>query len=328
MVERAAIRGHIGAMSEQSLVSAAPAGDFVLPFDIAKAGVRGRLVRLDTASTQALDAHVLPEAAARVAGEALAMAALLGSALKLDGRLTVQTKGSGPLDLVTADYYGSSPAPGDDDATRPRGVRGYARLDVERFANLDGKEFSKLAGEGALAITIEPQRGGQTYQGIVPLSGEGLAASAETYFAQSEKLPTVIRLAAAPLFVAGEKTPRWRAAGLMLQMTPEASKAPGRDEDDWNRLSILARTVEDLELVDTGLAAEKVLWRLFHEDEVRVQPAEPVAFRCDCDTARIVTVLKSYAPEERAGLADLDGIIRARCEFCGITHEIGPEALV
>ena len=300
---------------------AAPPGDFVLPFDIAKAGVRGRFVRLDDASAQALDAHQLPEAAARLAGEGLALAALLGSALKLDGRLTVQTKSSGPLDLLTADYYGAG------EAGEQRGVRGYARLDAARFAALSEPDFAKLAGEGALAITIEPKRGGQTYQGIVSLSPDGLAASAETYFAQSEQLPTVIRLAAAPLFVAGEKTPRWRAAGLMLQMTPEASKAGAAGEDDWNRLSLLARTVEDLELVDTALAPETVLWRLFHEDEVRVQPAETVAFRCDCDAGRIVGVLKSYAPEERKGLADPDGIIRARCEFCGTTHEITPDAL-
>ena len=308
----------------------APPGDFVLPFDISKAGVRGRFIRLDAASARALDAHQLPEAAARVAGESLALAALLGSALKLDGRLTVQTKSSGPLDLVTADYYGSSPAQGEDDRAqirRERGVRGYARLDAARFDALTDTDFANLAGEGALAITIEPRRGGQTYQGIVSLSPDGLAASAETYFAQSEQLPTVIRLAAAPLFVAGDKTPRWRAAGLMLQMTPEASKAGGANEDDWNRLSLLARTVEDLELVDTALSPETVLWRLFHEDEVRVHPAETVAFRCDCDASRIVTVLKSYAPEERTGLADADGIIRARCEFCGTTHEIGPEAL-
>ena len=313
-------------MSEQSPIpSVHPAGDFVLPFDISKAGVRGRFVRLDSASSQALEAHALPEPAARVAGESLALAALLGSALKLDGRLTVQTKSSGPLDIVTADYYGSSPA--EDDDARPRGVRGYARLDAERFAGLDGAGFAKLAGEGALAITIEPKRGGQTYQGIVSLSPDGLAASAETYFEQSEQLPTVIRLAAAPLFVAGEKHPRWQAAGLMLQMTPEASKAPGRSEDDWNRLSILARTVEDLELVDTNLSPETVLWRLFHEDEVRVQPAEPLAFRCDCDTARITQILRGYNAEERAGLADDDGVIRARCEFCGTTHEITPDAL-
>jgi molecular chaperone Hsp33 len=319
-------------MSEQTpIASAASAGDFVLPFDISKAGVRGRFVRLDTASAQALEAHALPEPAARVAGESLALAALLGSALKLDGRLTVQTKSSGPLDIVTADYYGSSPDQGEDDGVqshRPRGVRGYARLDAERFAGLDDAGFAKLAGEGALAITIEPQRGGQTYQGIVSLSPDGLAASAETYFEQSEQLPTVIRLAAAPLYVAGEKHPRWQAAGLMLQMTPEASKAPGRSEDDWNRLSILARTVEDLELVDTNLAPEKVLWRLFHEDEVRVQPAEPVTFRCDCDASRITQILRGYKPEERAGLADEDGVIRARCEFCGTTHEITPESLV
>jgi len=314
-------------MSEQSPIpSATVAGDFVLPFDISKAGVRGRFVRLDSASSQALEAHALPEPAARVAGESLALAALLGSALKLDGRLTVQTKSSGPLDLVTADYYGSAPADGEDEV-RSRGVRGYARLDAERFASLDGAAFAKLAGEGALAITIEPKRGGQTYQGIVSLSPDGLAASAETYFEQSEQLPTVIRLAAAPLFVAGEKHPRWQAAGLMLQMTPEASKAPGRSEDDWNRLSILARTVEDLELVDTNLAPETVLWRLFHEDEVRVQPAEPLAFRCDCDTARITQILRGYNAEERAGLADDDGVIRARCEFCGTTHEITPDAL-
>jgi molecular chaperone Hsp33 len=313
-------------MSEHPPIpSAAAAGDFVLPFDISKAGVRGRFVRLDTASAQALEAHALPEPAARVAGESLALAALLGSALKLDGRLTVQTKSSGPLDIVTADYYGSSP--GEGDAVRSRGVRGYARLDAGRFASLDDRAFAKLAGEGALAITIEPQRGGQTYQGIVSLSPDGLAASAETYFEQSEQLPTVIRLAAAPLYVAGEKHPRWQAAGLMLQMTPEASKAPGRSEDDWTRLSILARTVEDLELVDTNLAPEKVLWRLFHEDEVRVLPAEPVAFRCDCDADRIMQILRGYKPEERAGLADPDGVIRARCEFCGTTHEIAPAAL-
>ena len=294
------------------------AGDFILPFDIAKAGVRGRLVRLDTASAQALAAHKLPEAAARVAGETLALAALLGSALKLDGRLTVQTKSDGPLDLVSADYYGAADG-------KPRGVRGFARLDAARAPADAG--FAALTGKGVLAITIEPKRGGQTYQGIVELSGEGIAASAETYFAQSEQLPTVIRLAAAPLYVAGQKEPRWRAGGIMLQLTPEASADKSRNEDDWSRLSLILKTVEDLELVDTALAPETVLWRLFHEDEVLVQPAEPIAFRCDCDAARISQVLKGYTADERAGLADPDGIIRARCEFCGTTHAIGPEAL-
>ena len=298
-----------------------PYGDFVLPFDITKAGVRGRLVRLDAASARALGAHILPEPAARVTGEMVALGALLGTALKLDGRLTIQTKGNGPLDLVTADYYGA-------DENRDRGVRGYARLDTERFAALTAPAFDKLAGKGALAITIEPRKGGKTYQGIVELSPEGIGASAETYFAQSEQLPTVIRLAAAPLYVAGDPNPHWRAGGMMLQMTPETAKQ-GQEtrSDDWDRLSLLLKTVEDIELVDTSLAPEALLWRLFHEDEVRVQPPERVIFRCDCDTSRITQVLKRYAPEERAGLADPDGVIRAKCEFCGKTHEIGPDSL-
>lgn len=305
---------------------ASPYGDFVLPFDIAKAGVRGRLVRLDLASARALSAHALPEAAARVTGETLALSAILGTALKLDGRLTVQTKSDGPLDLIAADYYGE----GDD---KERGVRGFARLDEESFAALENPGFAALAGRGSMAITIEPRRGGQTYQGIVALSEDGIAASAETYFTQSEQLPTVLRLAAAPLYMAGDRQPHWRAAGLMLQMTPEAAgpgEAPDDVEvsDDWERLSLLMKTVEDLELLDTQLAPETVLWRLFHDDEVRVLPPLPIAFRCDCDAGRIATVLKSYAPEERAGLADADGIIRATCEFCGTVHEIGPEDLI
>jgi len=298
-----------------------PYGDFVLPFDIAKAGVRGRLVRLDASSARALSAHALPEPAARVTGELVALGALLGTALKLDGRLTIQTKGDGPLDLVTADYYGA-------DENRHRGVRGYARLDASRFDLLADKDFATLAGKGALAITIEPKLGGKTYQGIVELSPDGVGSSAETYFAQSEQLPTVIKLAAAPLYVAGDPAPHWRAGGIMLQMTPESAKhGIATRSDDWDRLSLLLKTVEDIELVDTGLAPETLLWRLFHEDEVRVQPPEPVIFRCDCDAARITMVLKHYAPEEREGLADPDGVIRARCEFCGKTHEIGPESL-
>jgi molecular chaperone Hsp33 len=290
----------------------APAGDFVLPFDVAEAGVRGRLVRLDATSARALSAHALAEPASRAAGEMLALVALLGTALKLDGRLTAQTKGDGALDLIAADYYGA-------DGDRPKGVRGFARLDAERFAALDGKpSFAALAGSGSLAITIEPRIGGKTYQGIVTLSPEGIAASAEAYFAQSEQLPTLVRLAAAPVYTPGGRGPSWRAGGLMLQVTPGAH----RHEDDWERLAVLAHSVEDIELVDTSLAAETLLWRLFHQEEVRVLPAEPIAFRCDCDAARIAAVLRSYPLEERADLADPDGVLRARCEFCGTVHEI------
>ena len=291
----------------------APAADFVLPFDLPDAGLRGRLVRLDAVSTRALEAHPLPEPAARVAAETCVLGTLLGSTLKLDGRLTVQTKSVGPLDLVAADYYGA-------EQDRPAGIRSYARLDEDRFAALaeNQPKFERMTGEGVVAITIEPNTGGQRYQGIVALAQESIAASAEAYFAQSEQLPTAIRLAAAPVLEPGNPRPQWLAGGLMLQATPE-----GRVEsDDWERLASYVATLEDMELIDVSLAAETLLWRLFHEDEVRVHQAESIAFRCDCNTERLASVLRAYPPAERDGLADADGIVRARCEFCGRMHEI------
>ena len=295
----------------------APSADFVLPFDLPQAGLRGRMVRLDESSARALSAQALPEAATRITGEALALSAILGTSLKLDGRLTLQTKSDGPLDLVAVDYYGAH-------ENVPIGLRGYARLDQPRFAELKTPiSFDTLAGEGALAITIEPRRGGKTYQGIVELSPSGIAASAETYFAQSEQLPTALRLAAGPVLTPGSET-KWRAGGIMLQATPDGLGS----EDDWERLTSFLATVEDLELLDTSLKAETLLWRLFHEDETRVHPAEPIAFRCPCDGKRIAGVLKAYSSEDRRGLADPDGIIRARCEFCGRVHEIRPDDLV
>lgn len=291
----------------------APPADFVLPFDLPQASLRGRLVRLESTSTRAMQAHALPEPVARVTAEVCVLGTLLGSALKLDGRLTVQTKSAGPLDLIAADYYGAENG-------RPAGVRSYARLDERRFASLGNAKpsFGAMAGEGVVAITIEPRTGEQRYQGIVSLAPESIAASAEAYFAQSEQLPTAIRLAAAPVYERGKAGSHWIAGGLMLQATPEGRT----DADDWARLAAFLSTVEDIELVDVSLAAESLLWRLFHDDEVRVHPAEIVAFRCDCASERIAQVLRVYGPAEREGLADSDGIIRARCEFCGRVHEI------
>jgi molecular chaperone Hsp33 len=295
----------------------APAGDFVLPFDVTEAGVRGRLLRLDSVATRAIVHHALPEPAGRVLGELLTLAAMLGSLLKLDGRLTVQTKANGPLDLAVADYYGG-------DGEKPRGVRGFARADAAALETSGPHpDFSVLTNEGALAITIKPRRDDKAYQGVVELSPYGVAASAEIYFQQSEQLATFVRLAAAPLYLPGTSLPQWRAGGLLLQATPDA---PHRD-DDWERLSILAATIEDVELLDTQLSAETLLWRLFNQEEVRVLPVEEIAFRCDCSGANIAAALKSYSDEDRAGLADADGVIRAKCEFCGVVHEIDVAAL-
>lgn len=157
----------------------------------------------------------------------------------------------------------------------------------------------------------------------MPLSPHGIAASAEGYFDQSEQLPTAIRLAAAPAYVPGNKQAAWRAGGIMLQAIPEQE----RHEDEWNRLSMFLQTVEDIELLDTALPPEELLWRLFHEDAVRVHAPERLDFHCACDSERIARVLRAYNEADREGLADPDGIIRARCEFCGALHAIGAQNL-
>jgi molecular chaperone Hsp33 len=297
----------------------APAADFVLPFSMPELGVRGRVVRLDSVSARALSVHELPEAAGRTLSEALVLTAMLGSSLKLDGRLTLQTKADGPLDLLTVDYYGG------EDARAQAGLRGFARVNESKLAELgdDGRAFSNLVGGGVLALTIEPRLGDQSYQGIVPLVPAGIAASAEGYFAQSEQLPTVIKLVAAPAYVPGNKHPAWRAGGIMLQAIPDSA----RDEDEWERLAMFIGTVEDMELLDTALAAETVLWRLFHQDKVRVHEPERLDFHCGCDGARIARILGAYSDAEREGLADDDGVIRARCEFCGAVHAINAAEL-
>ena len=127
--------------------------------------------------------------------------------------------------------------------------------------------------------------------------------------------------------MAGDKQPHWRAGGIMLQMTPERQAGARRktsDHDDWERLSLLLKTVEDLELVDTAAGAGNACCGGCSTktkcgcSRPRRSPSAATA-----TPDRIAQVLKAYAPEERAGLADPDGIIRARCEFCGTTHEIG-----
>jgi len=287
----------------------APAADFVLPFDLPNIGLRGRLVRMDAVSTRALAAHPLPEEAQRVLAEALSLAALLGSALKLDGRLSVQTKGDGPMSMAVADYFAGG------------GVRAFGRVDQERYATLgQNRAFGALVGGGALAINIEPKPGEPSYQGLVPLSPEGLAVSAETYFSQSEQLPTMLRLVAGSIYRSGEGS-GWRTAGLMVQGVPGKIAGDIRETDDWQRVAMFLQTLEPVELLDTSVTAETILWRLFHEDEVRVHAAQALSFQCTCSADKVLPVLQSYPPDEMPALADPDGVIRARCEFCGTTYE-------
>jgi molecular chaperone Hsp33 len=314
--------------------------DLVLPFSIEGHNLRGRLVRLGPLVDGVLSRHDYPEPVARILGEALALVALVGSALKFDGIFTLQTKSDGPIKTLVADFR----APGS--------LRGYAGFDAARIEAVCAQgpaDFRDLMGQGYLALTIDQGAGMEPYQGIVNLDGDNLAECADAYFRDSEQIPTRLRLALARESHRGPNglVTQWRAGGIMLQYLPPSSSAtdaeksddpPGEWEfhpspedgsaeaDAWARAMALIGTIQDDELADPTLSAERLLYRLFHEDGVRVFTPLALAFACRCGAERVRTVLSGFDAAELADMA-VDGKIEVTCEFCSARYGFTPEEL-
>lgn len=282
----------------------AAALDAAVGFALPGRHARGRLVRLGPVLDEILSAHDYPVPVARLLAEALALTALLGATLKeAGGQLTLQAQSeNGVVDLLVADY-------------RDGELRGYVRFDPERLAEAPSQpSLFALFGKGYLAITFDQAVSGERYQGIVPLEGDSLAAAAESYFDQSEQIPSLVRLAAgANGHVAG---------GLLLQHLPEGEEGRERiharqGHAEWDHVRILAGTISPDELTDPALPLEELLWRLFHdEEEVRLLPAVPLIRGCRCNAEHVRGVLARFAPAERAEMADGAGVISVDCEFC------------
>jgi len=308
---------------------APPRDDVVLPFRTVKSDVIGRVIRLGSVVDTVLSRHAYPEPVSHALGEALALTAMLGSALKAQAKLILQTKTDGPLDFLVADFV----APGK--------VRGYASFDKDdaRLAEAKGRgDQGALLGKGHVALTID--RGGdkERYQGIVALDHEPLVDAAHTYFRQSEQLPTFIRLAVArhygPAAGEGARAWQWRAGGLLIQQLPREGgsrdAAPAREDDDeenWNRARHLASTVEDHELLDPVLSPERLLYRLFHEEGVRVTPATGLVAACRCSRERIHAYLERFDAKELDGLREADGGVTVTCEFCSRKYRFSAEEI-
>ncbi|MBO9375366.1 Hsp33 family molecular chaperone HslO [Sphingomonas histidinilytica] len=280
--------------------------DTAVGFAIPERHARGRIVRLGPALDAVLGAHGYPPVVEKLLAEAIVLAALLGSTLKHDeGQLTLQAQAEGgAIELMVADYRNGE-------------VRGYIRHDPLRLAEIpaDPSLFA-LFGRGYLAITFDQAVTGERYQGIVPLEGGSLAEAAETYFSQSEQLPSLVRLASRRL-----PDGRHVAGGLLVQHLPEGEEGRDRihtrlDHPEWEHVHALAQTVTADELADPDLPIETILWRLFNEDEVRTYPGVSLARGCRCDPAHIRTVIARFPPDERAGMADEQGEIHVDCEFC------------
>ncbi|MBT3359993.1 MAG: molecular chaperone [Rhodospirillales bacterium] len=277
-----------------------PFKDLIQPFKIEDLGLRGRLVRLGPTAEAILGPHNYPRAVAEMMGETLTLTAMLASALKFDGVFKFQAQGDGPLSLMVADM-------GNDGA-----LRGYARFDDAAIAALgDSRDapVPRLIGQGRMAVTVDHGPNSQQIQGITEMAGPTLAACAQTYFRQSEPLETVISLASTST----------RAAGLMIQRLPPeegAGRLEGRDlEDEWRRATALSASVTADELLDSAILPGELLYRLFHEDGVRLFKTRPVRHSCRCSKGKVKATLAAFSRDDINSMAE-DGRIAVTCEFC------------
>src|SRR6516164_2072147 len=301
------------------------ADDTILPFEVSALDLRGRVVRLGAVADEVLTRHDYPPPVAKLLGEAVVLTLLLGSSLKFEGRFILQTQSDGPVRMMVVDY------------TSPGRIRAVARYDVAAVdaAIAAGRASADaLVGHGHLAMTIDQGPDMSRYQGLVALEGGDLEDAAHEYFRRSEQIPTRVRIAVGEEWRGGDGGKRhWRGGGMLLQFLPKAPERarqadlhPGdaaegtvvhevAEDDAWIEGQSLIGTVEDIELIDPGLSGERLLYRLFHERGVRVFKPLSLQARCSCSRDAVSSMLKSFAPEDRAGMVK-DGKVEVTCEFC------------
>lgn len=300
-------------MSAAEHIAAGETGyDRVLRFTVPSRNARGRVVRLGPVLETVLAAHAYPAPIKHLLAEALVVAALIGSLIKDDeGQLTMQAQTeSGVIDLLVCDYRGGE-------------LRGYARFDSERLAGLGvNPSLYALFGQGYLAMTFDLATTGQRYQGIVPLEGSSLAEACQSYFAQSEQVPTLIRVG---VRADGQGCV---AGGLLVQHLAEGEEGRERlhvqlDHPEWEHVAALAGSTRHDELVDPDLSLEALVWRLFHdEDLIRVEAGSPLSRGCRCSIAHYEAVISRFPEADRVDMRDESGLILIDCAFCSRQFEI------
>lgn len=295
--------------------------------------MRGRIVRLGKVVDQIIQRHNYPQPVAALLSEAVALTGLLGALLKFDGKFILQTKTDGPVHFLVVDY------------STPGKIRGLAQYDAAKLEDAIGggrAQAAQLLGRGHLALTIDQGEDMDRYQGVVALEGQTLSEAADGYFRQSEQIPTMVALTAAPLL--RRQSEAWRAGGILIQHLPEhgAGRMPdlppgdappglelpldSSEDDRWSKAKILLETVEDHELLDPTLSGEQLLYRLYHEDGVRVFADQPLEWHCHCSRDRTMEMLAQFSEDDRNYMIK-DGKVEVICEFCNTVYGFKPEEL-
>ncbi|MFC7291969.1 Hsp33 family molecular chaperone HslO [Hirschia litorea] len=296
--------------------SALNGADTVASFQLENSSVRGRVTKLGDASIDSiLKRHDYPAWAAQILGEALALAVMVAATVKVAGRIMVQAEGDGPIKLLVAE------------ARTDGGVRGYVRLNDEKWAALveNHQEVApsvpELIGEGVMGLVIvQDQEGTTPYQGVVSIEGNTLAECAQTYFNQSEQIPTRVRLAVKQVEEIGG-TVRWRAGGMIIQQVA-SDKARGDTNDEWDTARAYFDTLSDEELTSESLPSADLLYRLFHEEGVRLELPSQLLDSCSCSAQRLTSVLAGMPKEEVIDMAKDEGEVVADCQFCGRIYHL------
>lgn len=308
--------------------------DTVLPFQLDAADIRGRVARLDGVLGGILKQHNYPQQVEALVAEMAVLTALIGQAIKLRWKLSLQVQTKGAVRMIATDYY----APQVEG--EPAQIRAYASFDHDKLTTQ--APFEQL-GDGYFAVLIDQGEGMTPYQGITPIAGGSLASCAEAYFAQSEQLPTRFQLSFGQSTEAGGAE-HWRAGGIMIQHLPKASPfaatgegsgevlaaediVQGDQAENWSRVNILLDTVEEMELVGPTVAPNDLLVRLFHEEQPRVYTAQPVRFGCTCSTERVRQSLSIYSTRDIEKMTTDDGRVTADCQFCGAHYVLDPGTL-
>lgn len=282
--------------------------DVCLPFIINGGAFRGRVVRLRASVSEIIGKHNDPPEVSALLAEAMVAAVALASGLKYDGIFTLQVQGDGPVHTLVTDI------------TSDGALRACAKFDPDGLAaelakpRPDGALPQLTGSSGHLAFTVDQGPDTERYQGIVALTGNSLADSIHNYFRQSEQIESALKIAVAPPRDGGA----WTAAAVLIQRMPEDGGRPvdpDEAEDAWRTAVILLSSLKDAELLDWGLSAEQLSFRLYATVGMHALQRRPIVAKCRCSRERSERILASFPVEELKSYA-LDGAIHMTCEFC------------